>query len=148
MSKFKNWLKQKLRSWLEIDICENTLELLNKTTNKNFDKVLYSIKAVDHKLEVYSKNIDSEISHFQESVNTLHTTIENIVHIGTDVRFNEREHSWAVVCIEGKINIVKFIELDKNNAKDMLHILKQFEGGRHCIDTPYSNMFYDGIFKF
>ena len=32
--------------------------------------------------------LPKDISHFQESVNTLHRTVENVVHIGTDVDFS------------------------------------------------------------
>ena len=127
--KIKYKLKYKLKSWLDVDICENSIELLNNTT----------------------KNINSEISHFQESVNTLHNTVENVVHIGTNVhktnQYNQ-ERSWAVICIEGKLNIVKFVSLDRDNAMDILKYLKQFEAGRHCIDHPYKELFYDELFKF
>lgn len=56
--------------------------------------------------------------------------------------------SWAVICVEGNINIVKFIDLDTKDARDVLDFLKHFEAGRHCIDVPYKEMFYDGLFKF
>lgn len=93
------------------------------------------------------KDLGNQISYFQESVNTLHNTVENVVHIGTDIRVNERGYSWAVVCIEGKMNIVKFIDLDRKNAREIFEFLKHFEAGRHCVDTPYKQMF-DGLFKF
>lgn len=34
--KIKYKLKRKLKSWLDIDICENFIELINNTTNRNF----------------------------------------------------------------------------------------------------------------
>ena len=145
MKKFKNWLRVKLIRFLGIDTLINLFDKHIDKNDTSFCELRKLIYDLNHSTK---KDLKNDISHFQESVNTLHRTIENVVHIGTDVKFNEREHNWAVVCIEGKINIVKFIELDRNNAKDMLHILKQFEGGRHCIDTPYKEIFYDGLFKF
>jgi len=83
-------------------------------------------------------------------MNILHNTIENVVHIGTDVRenYSNREHSWAVICIEGKINIVKFIELDRKDGREILNFLKHFEAGRHCIDTPRQELFINSMYKF
>ena len=96
------------------------------------------------------KNIKNDISHLQESMKILHNTVENVVHIGTDVRenYSNSEHSWAVICVEGKINIVKFVDLNRNDSRYVLDFLKQFEAGRHCIDTPYKNIFIDGLYKF
>ena len=92
------------------------------------------------------KELKVDISHFQESVNTLHNTVENVVHIGTDVRENRGYgHSWAVICVEGKLNIVKFINLDRKDAREIFDFLKHFEAGRHCVDTPYKEMFYNWV---
>jgi hypothetical protein len=78
----------------------------------------------------------------------LHNTIENICHIGTDVHYSKTGRSWAVICIEGNLNIVKFIDLDRKCAQDILYFLKQFEAGKYCIDSPCNEIFYDGLFKF
>jgi hypothetical protein len=76
--------------------------------------------------------------------------VENVVYIGTDVvqHPNNYNHSWAVICIEGNMNIVKFVDLDRKNAREILDFIKHFEAGRHCVDSPYKQMFYDGLFKF
>lgn len=29
-----------------------------------------------------------------------------------------------------------------------MQFLKQYEGSRYCIDTPYKHIFEDGLFKF
>ena len=72
------------------------------------------------------------------------------MHIGTDVREynNDREHNWAVICVEGKVNIVKFVDLNRNDSRYVLDFLKQFEAGKHCIDTPRKELFYNEMFKF
>jgi hypothetical protein len=46
------------------------------------------------------------------------------------------------------MNFVKFIDLGRSEARDVMMFLKQFEVGKHCIDSPYKEMFYDGLFKF
>jgi len=148
MNKFKNWLRIKLKYFLDIDNLESNFkdhEIFNnirfadvgKDTN---DKISYLRKLIN--------NSTNDISHCQESVNILHNTIENVVHIGTDVYKPNQGHSWAIICIEGKMNIVKFIDLERRDAIDVMQFLKRYEAGRHCIDTPYKEFFYDGLFKF
>jgi hypothetical protein len=127
---------------------DKLINLLDKHINNN-DNTFTELRKITYSLNSGTrKEIEQKISHFQESVNTLHNTVENVVHIGTDVRVNERERSWSVICIEGKMNIVKFVDLDSRDARSILDFLKHFEAGRHCIDTPYKEMFYDGLFKF
>ena len=46
------------------------------------------------------------------------------------------------------MDVVKFVDLSGKNMREVLHFLKQFESGSYCIDTPYKEMFYDGLFKF
>lgn len=138
-NKLKARLRLKLRLYLGISSLEE-----NFTNYRNNND--YTLTQLDNKLYSHSKSI----SRNKESIDILHNTIESVVHIGTDVRENHynREDSWAVVCIEGKINIVKFVPLERKNARDILDFLKHFEGGGHCIDTPHKDFFYDGLWKF
>lgn len=143
MNKFKLWLKSKLKSYLDIDENKQILDDYINENNKNIQAFKNSVRLdINH---FYKRH-----QHNEEAIKILHNTIENVVHIGTDVRenYNNREHSWAVICIEGNINIVKFVELNRNDAREIMNFLKHFEGGSHCIDTPRKEMFYDGMFKF
>lgn len=148
MNKIKKWIKIKLRKFLEIDTLEYYVYENEKSINKHM--LGQNIKnELDHKQINRSINtLHTNISHFQDSVNVLHNTVENVVHIGTNVDINKYNHSWCVICIEGKINIVKFIDLDRGNVMEILSFLKRFEAGKHCIDTPYKEMFFEGMFKF
>lgn len=164
MKKIKNWLKHKLTKFLGIDILESDLDMvikLWKQDNAQLEKSIRSLEKNQINSEIENsetfnniqKRIDdtntafgNKTSHLQNSIDVLHNTVENVVHIGTDVHRENTGHSWAVVCIEGKMNIVKFIDLHRRDARDILDFLKHFEAGRHCVDYP-SSMFYDGLFK-
>lgn len=137
MNKFKSWLRNKLKLFLEIDKLENDYKKYKSSNDYNVGTLKNDIR-----------RINKDISNNTYAIDILHTTIENVVHIGTDVRQYDGNHSWAVVCIEGKMNIVKFVDLNGKYARDILNFLKQFEAGRHCIDTPNSPMFYSELFKF
>ena len=149
MRSFKNWLRIKLKEFLDIGNLES-----NFKDHETFNSIRFSdIESDVHDKISYLKklinNNANDISHCQESVNVLHNTIENVVHIGTDVTVNPNyRRSWSVVCIEGKLNIVKFIDLDRSDGMEVLRFLKQFEAGKHCVDSPYKELFDEGLFKF
>jgi len=147
MAKLKNWIRSKLIEYLGINDLVNLFDKHIDNNDNAFRELTNTIYNLNNSTR---RELTNDISHFQESVNVLHNTVENVVHIGTDVTRHPSSvnKSWAVVCIEGKINIVKFVDLDRNNAREILDFLKHFEAGRHCIDTPYKEMFYDGLFKF
>jgi hypothetical protein len=137
MNKFKVWLRNKLKIFLEIDKLENNYKDYKLANENNIWNLNNDIRM-----------INKRISNNTYAIDTLHATIENVVHIGTDIRRDYNGNSWAVICIEGKMNVVKFVDLNGKDIREVLHFLKQFEAGRHCIDTPYREMFYDGLFKF
>lgn len=147
MNKIKSWLHYKLIKFLGIDELTN---LFDKHIDNN-ENSFRELNNLSYSLNNNTRNeLKRDISHCQESVNVIHNTIENVVHIGTDIHhYNNRDHSWAVVCIEGKMNIVKFVDLGRQDARGISEYLKHFEAGRHCIDTPYKEIFLDGgLFKF
>jgi hypothetical protein len=121
MKRFKYWLKNKLIEFLGIDKIVN---LLDKHIDNN-ESIFKELKNLIYNLNYNTKKeLKNDISHFQGSVNALHNTVENIVHIGTDVHRENTGHSWAVVCVEGKINIIKFVDLDRKDAREIFDFLK------------------------
>ena len=143
--KMNEWFRKKAREFLGISDFENKVIKYMGANNVDIDDLHNEIDMNDHKL---NQKLNFEIDGQDARIEVLHNTIENVVHIGTDVDVHQREHSWAVICIEGKTNIVKFVSLNRDNMMDIMRFLKQFEAGRHCIDTPYKQMFEDGLFKF
>ena len=135
MNKFKNWLRIKLKDFLNIGNLESNFKDHETFNNIRFSDIEKDINDKTSYLRKLINNSTNDISHCQDSINAIHNTIENVVHIGTDVHYNGRTHSWAVVCIEGNMNIVKFVDLGRNDARSILEYLKHFEAGRHCIDN-------------
>lgn len=132
-----NKLKLRIKRCLDITNLEEELSLTQRE--------LKGYKAVN---EVTIKRHSDNINYNAQAIDSLHRTIENVIHIGTDIHENHHGRSWAVICIEGKLNIVKFVDLDRKDAREILNFLKHFEGGRHCVDAPYKEVFYEGLFKF
>lgn len=126
--KLKEWVRTKLIKFLHIDDVREHCNRLDKRidlTNNN------------------SSYVEQKLKLTQEELNIVKNTLRNIVSVGADIvpADMSRENSWAVVCIEGNCNIVKFIDLKGKDFHYILNILKQYEGSRMCIDAPPTSMF-------
>lgn len=75
------------------------------------------------------KNRDNEINQLKREVSFL----KSLVDIGVDV--HQRTPSWAVICLKGKQEYVKFYGADDNTIQEILHFLRQFN---NCgiVDAP------------
>lgn len=134
--KIKNWIREKLIKFLLLDEMEernsNEFKRLTKYTQR---------EELERKADFQS--IDKQLRNAQSDIETLHETIRNVVSVGVDMRPSNlnNEKSWAVVCIEGNFNVVKFIDLHGADYQEILRYLKRFEGSRMCVDAPGGHWF-------
>lgn len=131
----KNKLRVKVIDWLKLDRIDELTERIHK------DELSYSKFVYDMEKDLDEKG---------NQIEALNRTLQSVVSLGADVVRNEYKHngSWAVVCIEGKHNIVKFINLYGADYRYILDFLKQFECSRRVIDAPPGVMFEDKfVFK-
>ena len=63
-------------------------------------------------------------------------TMNKICEVGTDIGFHSKEHSWAVICINGNKEYVKFMPLTGQDAREVMKFLKLFQYSQHTIDSP------------
>jgi hypothetical protein len=133
--------KVKIRNSLIKFIQQDKLErYLHEYINSN-------IKSIKDDLRIRSSELDKKISFNKEDIEILHNTIRNVVSVGADIVPNSinGERSWAVVCIEGNYNVVKFIDLHGADYRRILDFLKNFEGSRMVIDAPKFTYFEDAF---
>lgn len=64
--------------------------------------------------------------------------MESLIDVGADIGFHSDDHSWAVVCIKGHPEYVKFIPLDHRNAQDIISFLRHFEYSNRVVDSPFA----------
>ena len=133
--KIKEWIRTKLAQFLLIDEAhEHTLSEINRL-NEKIER-LYS----------ETRYLGNSISNVSKDCNIVKNTLRNVVSVGADIeRGDDYGRSWAVVCIEGNYNVVKFYDLRGRDYRTMLDFLKQFEGSRMCIDAPRGCMFEDAF---
>jgi hypothetical protein len=119
-------IKRKLKSFLGI----YSLEDIVAENQKSVMKDIYN-----HENNI--KWLENQLADANEKIDALHKTISSVVSIGADITTPyDNRGSWAVVCIEGNYNVVKFINLRGQYGRDILHFLKQFEASRYVIDAP------------
>ena len=124
--KLKDKIRDKLRVWL----FETELKDLQKST-------------------IQMQMARNQYSNAYRLVNDCHQLINSMMDVGTDIGFHSDEHSWAVVCIKGHPEYVKFIPLSHKDARDVLDFLKRFRYSDRVIDSPFAfkNMINDHIME-
>lgn len=130
-------IRESLINFIQQDKLEHTLY---KYINDN-------IKTVKSDMRIQESNLNRKISSNKEDIAILHNTIRSVVSVGADIVPNviTGERSWAVVCIEGNYNVVKFINMQGADYRDILNYLKQYEGSRMVIDAPRLTYFEDAF---
>lgn len=120
-------LKEKIRKWLleilqpDIDALKNEIDESNTTL-----KIAQSnCNEATRQCQISTKQ--------NEEMKKMYNQITDVV---VDVGFHDSEHSWAVVCIAGRPEYVKFIPLSGADARTVMNFLRQFQYSRLIVDSP------------
>lgn len=79
-----------------------------------------------------------QLGNSEKEIEECRRLLTQFIDIGVDVGFHSDDHSWAVICIAGKPEYVKFMPLAHKDAKCVLDFLKQFQYSRQVIDSPFA----------
>lgn len=120
-------LKEKLKNWLFAD----EIQRINYI-EKNIGESVHRFRMASVQLG----DAENQLHNAEKEVEECRRLITQLVDIGVDVGFHTEEHSWAVVCIAGKQEYVKFLPLETRDSRNVLRFLKQFEYSRQIIDSP------------
>lgn len=122
--------KDKIKRWLFADEIKRieSLEDMHKKLDEWFNAAdrMYSL-SIEAK-----KNCEDSKRELEECRKLLN----QICDVGVDVGIRREEHSWAVVCIAGKSEYVKFIPLNCGDARQVIDFLKRFQYSKRVIDSP------------
>lgn len=120
-------LKYKIRKWLleilqpDIDALKNEIDERNTT------------------LKIAQSNCNEAARQCQISIQQneeMKKMYNQITDVAVDVGFHDLEHSWAVVCIAGRPEYVKFIPLSGADARTVMNFLRQFQYPQSIVDSP------------
>ena len=143
------------------------MKLKDKIKNWLFKEELDEIKKIKDDLTVVETNVAAIQSTYEECLQRMnqgyikirdaadlhdksHILLEDcrkfmnsICDVGADVGFHSPDHSWAVICIHGKIDYVKFVDMNHRDVMEIAAFLKKFEYSNRVTDSPI----YKGIFE-
>lgn len=120
-------LKEKLKNWLFAD------EI------KKINSIERTIEDSVHRFRMASVQLgdaENQLHSAEKEIEECRRLITQLVDVGVDVGFHTEEHSWAVICIAGHPEYVKFLPLTHRDARGVLDFLKQFQYSRQVIDSP------------
>lgn len=126
-------LKEKIKEWLF------SAEMLKI---KQLEK---QVEESTNRLRVASVQLDGA----EKEIEECRKLLTQFIDIGVDVGFHSDDHSWAVICIAGKPEYVKFMPLTYKDARSVLNFLKQFQYSRQIVDSPlaFREMVKDRILR-
>lgn len=125
--KLKEKLRNKLKKWLFAD----EIQRINYI-EKNIGESVHRFRMASIQLG----DAENQLHNAEKEVEECRRLITQFVDIGVDVGFHSEDHSWAVICIEGHPEYVKFLPLNSGDARDVLRFLKQFEYSKRIVDSP------------
>lgn len=123
-------LKEKIKNWLFKEELNDIKEI-----KKNYDELLKSVER--------ARALTDEAQAMHDKSHALlsdcHKFMNSICDVGTDVGFRSNDHSWAVICVHGKMDYVKFVDMHQSDIRSIVSFLKKFEYSNRVTDSPLSN---------
>lgn len=129
------FIKDKLKRWLlseELNKLDNLQYYYNALYKETFE---CNSKLRDSERKLHNAFLELKEAH--RVCDNLQIMLNEITDVGVDVGLYGEEHSWAVICIAGKPEYVKFIPLSHADARTVLDFLKNFRYSRTVIDSPF-----------
>ena len=120
-------LKEKIRKWL-LEILQPDIDTLKNEINESTTELRFA-----------KNNCNEAARQCQISIQQnkeMKKMYNQLTDVAVDVGFHDSEHSWAVVCIAGRPEYVKFIPLSRADARTVMNFLRQFQYSRLIVDSP------------
>lgn len=123
----KQWIITKIILFLMDG--EIVKKFLNKLGEKNDD--------IESNTKLENKNKRTIESRYTEICERLHK-IERLYKVAIDANPPEYGESWAVICIKGNPEYVRFVKFKRNDIREIQRFLSQFEAkSQHIRDVPH-----------
>jgi hypothetical protein len=126
----KKWLHNKL----------GITDLINENTRLTqlVDQNAVDLMDIESSLMAEVDSMRYEMISYNKSTREKCDTLYQIIDSGFDIDPRQYSHggSWAVICIEGKQDFVRFYDLSKKEGAEMMHLLKMFEKSNRVVDAP------------
>lgn len=126
-------LKEKLRKWL----FEDELASIRRTTSdiEHITNMADYAKDLFYKAERLHRESGEQMVKCIQVCEQLRDVCTPLLDVGTDIGFYE-DHSWAVICVKGKPEYIKFIPMDGKDTRYLIEFLRQYQKSNNVIDSP------------
>ena len=120
-------LKEKIRIWL-LEILQPDIDALKNEIDESTTELRFATNNCNdaaHQCQISTQQ--------NEEMKKMYNQITDVA---VDVGFHDSERSWAVVCIAGRSEYVKFIPLSRADARTVMNFLRQFQYSQLIVDSP------------
>ena len=121
-------LKEKIKQWLIKEVLKEEIQKLNEVLKEEIQKLNQAQDCYNRASCLCEESLENN--------REMQKMFNGITDVAVDVNIGKDEHSWAVVCIAGKPEYVKFIPLSRNDARSVSDFLKRFQYSKHIVDSP------------
>lgn len=138
-------LIEKVKQWLRQWLFKEEINRFNEETEK-MKKFQSQLSQAHMNLALANSKIEAAIN----SIENMRKLIGSICEIGTDidiVRPSDYNNNWAVICVHGKMDYVKFIPMAQPDIRSISEFLKQFKYSNRVIDTPMKCVIENDILR-
>jgi hypothetical protein len=125
LTTIKNKIKNKLKNWL----FQSDINDINKKINELSQKYKIALLSLE--------NVQNAYRDMTDLLRDSQRIINSVIDVGTDIGFKTDNHSWAVICVQGKPEYVKFMPLEHKDTKEIMEFLKHFQYSNRIIDSPF-----------
>ena len=123
--------KQRIKNWLFKEEIEN-MQVFVKKIELDYGY----LKDLSNRVIKLCSQSKTELSAATVELNKCKKFMNEICDVGIDVGFSD-EHSWAVICVAGKPEYVKFMPLTHKDTMEIISFLKHFQYSNKVIDSPF-----------
>lgn len=120
-------LKEKIRKLL-LEILQPDIDALKNEINESTTALRFATNNCNEAARQCQISIQQN-----EEMKKMYNQITDAA---VDVGFHDSEHSWAVVCIAGRPEYVKFIPLSGADARTVRNFLRQLQYSQTIVDSP------------
>ena len=121
-------LKEKIRIWL-LEILQPDIDALKN----EIDESTTTLRFATNNCNEAARQCQISTKQNEEMKKMYNQITDVAVDVGL---FHDSEHSWAVVCVEGRPEYVKFIPLSGADARTVMNFLRQFQYSQPIVDSP------------
>ena len=117
------WLRCKVKDWLREEVFKEELEDFRFMKLQCMNASVHSDRAL-------------------HEVDEMKLLYQSITNVGVDV---DNRYSWAVICIDGRPEYVKFVNLTGAEARDIKSFINRFNKKKVIVDSPFGTAFRNYI---